>query len=264
MRKKQTPCGFHCIKINNLSVTLDAQTILSDVNMHIHCGTFAAVIGRNGAGKSTLLRAILGEIPHDGTIEFKNTENGRMQNLSIGYVPQSINIDRTTPMDVYDLIASFRYRTPVCFRRHSVEQEIRDALAEFDAETLIDKEIGKLSGGELQRVLLSMAVMDEPHLLLLDEPVSGIDKNGMDLFYEKMKGLVKHHDMAAIIISHDLDYVAQYANEVVLLDKTVLADGSPRAVYESEPFRQMFGGSYDYGAAAMRAIPIGRHGVQSN
>ena len=95
-------------------------------------------------------------------------------------------------------------------------------------------------------------------LLLLDEPVSGIDKNGMDLFYEKMKDLVKHHDMAAIIISHDLDYVAQYADEVILLDKTVLADGSPRAVYESEPFRQMFGGSYDYGATAMRAIPLGK------
>ena len=259
MRNRKRPCGFHCIKIHNLSVTLDAQTILSDVNLHIHCGTFAAIIGRNGAGKSTLLRAILGEIPHSGSIEFKNTENGRMQNLTIGYVPQSINIERTTPMDVYDLIASFRYKSPVWLRRTRIRNEIRDALAEFDAQDLIDQEIGTLSGGELQRVLLSMAVMEEPHLLLLDEPVSGIDKNGMDLFYEKMTSLVKNHDMAAIIISHDLDYVAKYAGEVILLDKTVLSDGTPRKVYESSSFRQMFGGSYDYGKLATRPIPIGRY-----
>ena len=257
MRKKTSPCGFHCIKIHDLSVT---QEILSHINLHIHCGTFAAIIGRNGAGKSTLLRAILGEIPHGGTIEFKNTENGRMSNLSIGYVPQSINIDKTTPMDVYDLITAFRYRTPICFRRKTIRREIENALAEFDAEGLLDRKIGHLSGGELQRVLLSMAVMDEPHLLLLDEPVSGIDKKGMDLFYEKMKYLVKHHDMAAIIISHDLDYVAGFADEVILLDKTVIADGTPRSVYESDAFRDIFGGSYDYGVSSARAIPIGHSG----
>lgn len=260
MRKKTSPCGFHCIKIHDLSVILDEQEILSHINLHIHCGTFAAIIGRNGAGKSTLLRAILGEIPHGGTIEFKNTENGRMSNLSIGYVPQSINIDKTTPMDVYDLITAFRYRTPICFRRKAIRREIENALAEFDAEGLLDRKIGHLSGGELQRVLLSMAVMDEPHLLLLDEPVSGIDKKGMDLFYEKMKYLVKHHDMAAIIISHDLDYVAGFADEVILLDKTVIADGTPRSVYESDAFSDVFGGSYDYGVSSARAIPIGHFG----
>ncbi len=257
MRRKKNACGFHCIKVTDLSVKIDDQQILSSVNLHIHCGTFAAIIGRNGAGKSTLLKAILGEIPHTGTIEFKNTENGRMQDLSIGYVPQSINIDRTTPMDVYDLITSFNYHRPVFFRQKKLHNEIKKILSEFDAENLIDQKIGTLSGGELQRVLLSLAVINEPHLLLLDEPVSGIDKNGMDLFYEKMKLLVKEHDMAAIIISHDMDYVAKYADEVILLDKTVLASGTPKSVYESQPFGDMFGGSYDYGNLNLRSIPIG-------
>lgn len=98
-----------------------------------------------------------------------------------------------------------------------------------------------MSGGELQRVLLSLAVMDEPNLLLLDEPVSGIDQNGMDLFYETLDTLKNHYDLAVILISHDLDYVARYADQVILLDKTVVKQGSVRQVYESEEFTNLFG-----------------------
>lgn len=93
----------------------------------------------------------------------------------------------------------------------------------------------------MQRVLLSMAVMDEPNLLLLDEPVSGIDQNGMDLFYHTISELKKHYDLAIILISHDLDYVAQYADQVILIDGTVKKQGTVRQVYESEEFRQVFG-----------------------
>ncbi len=243
-----------------MSVSFGGQQVLSNVNLHIHCGSLTAIIGRNGAGKSTLVRALLDEIPHSGTIEFKNTEDGKIKHLEIGYVPQKINIEKNTPMDVYDLIASFRYRTPVCIRRKRIYEEIRTALAEFAADDLIDKPIGKLSGGQLQRVLLSMAVMEEPNLLLLDEPVSGIDKVGMDLFYEKMQALKNTHDMAVIIISHDLDYVAKYADNVILLDKTVLSEGTPKYVYESEAFKQMFGGAvYEFGTPRPRDIPLSGH-----
>lgn len=262
MRKKRKPCGFHCIKMNHMSVAFGEQEVLSDINLHIHCGTLTAIIGRNGAGKSTLLRAILDEIPHEGSIEFKNTENGKVNHLEIGYVPQKINIEKNTPMDVYDLIASFRSHAPVCFRRKQLYEEIKTALSEFEAEDLIDQPIGVLSGGQLQRVLLSMAAMEEPNLLLLDEPVSGIDKNGMDLFYEKMRMLKESHDMAVIIISHDLDYVAKYADNVILLDKTVLREGTPKHVYESDAFKAMFGGaSYPYGPTAPKKIPIHGHAI---
>ena len=103
--------------------------------------------------------------------------------------------------------------------------------------------MGMLSGGELQRVLLAMAVMDDPDLLLLDEPVSGIDKNGMDLFYEKMKYLKEHHDLAVVLVSHDLDYVARYSDQVILLEETVVSSGSPRTVFSSLEFKRIFGGA---------------------
>ena len=223
-------------------MTIGEQNILQHVNLHIHCGTLAAVIGKNGAGKSTLIRAILGDIPHTGTIEFKNRENGHMQKMRIGYVPQSLNIEKKTPISVYDMIASYQSCYPVFLKKSKkLYEKIKEHLAVFKAEELIDKQVCNLSGGELQRVLLSMAVMDEPNLLLLDEPVSGIDQNGMDLFYHTISELKRHYDLAIILISHDLDYVAQYADQVILIDGTVKKQGTVRQVYESEEFQEVFG-----------------------
>lgn len=242
MKKIMQPCGLHCIKMQDIGVTIGEQTILQHVNLHIHCGTLAAVIGKNGAGKSTLIRAILGDIPHTGTIEFKDRENGHMQKMRIGYVPQSLNIEKKTPISVYDMIASYQSRYPVFWKKSKkLYAKIREHLTVFKAEDLIDKQVCNLSGGELQRVLLSMAVMDEPNLLLLDEPVSGIDQNGMDLFYHTISELKKHYDLAIILISHDLDYVAQYADQVILIDGTVKKQGTVRQVYESEEFQEVFG-----------------------
>ena len=125
-------------------------------------------------------------------------------------------------------------------RRKKIEARIKETLEVFEAEELIDKQVCNLSGGQLQRVLLSMAIMDEPNLLLLDEPVSGIDQNGMELFYKTMDYLKTHYDLAIILISHDLDYVAKYADHVVLLDKTVVKQGTVKEVFESKEFERIF------------------------
>lgn len=242
MRKMIRPCGLHCIRVNHLGVRFGEQVILEDVNLHIHCGSISAVIGKNGAGKSTLIRAVLNDIPHEGKIEFKDRENGRIQKLKIGYVPQSINIEKNTPVSVYDLIASYQYRLPVfLWKSKKIAAEIKRALEVFEVEDLIDKQVCNLSGGQLQRVLLAMAIMDEPNLLLLDEPVSGVDKNGMELFYRTMVYLKENFDLAIILVSHDLEYVANYADHVILLDKTVLRQGSVREVFASREFEEMFG-----------------------
>lgn len=242
MKKIIEPCGLHCIKVNHLGVNFGEQVILEDVNLHIHCGSINAIIGKNGAGKSTLIRAMLDDIPHKGEIEFKDRENGRIQKLRIGYVPQSINIEKNTPVSVYDLIASYQYRFPVFLKKSKrIEAEIKQALSVFEVEDLIDKQVCNLSGGQLQRVLLAMAIMDEPNLLLLDEPVSGVDQNGMELFYRTMDYLKKNFDLSIVLISHDLDYVARYADKVILLDKTILKTGSPKEVFASEAFQQIFG-----------------------
>lgn len=241
MKKIIQACGFHCIKIKNLGVKFGEQVVLEDVNLHIHCGSLNAVIGKNGAGKSTLIRAILNDISHTGAIEFKDTKDGHIQKLKIGYVPQTINIEKNTPVSVYDLIASYQYKYPVFLpQSKKIKRKIMDVLKVFEAEDLIDKQVCNLSGGQLQRVLLSMAIMDKPNLLLLDEPVSGIDKNGMELFYKTMDYLKTHYDLAIILISHDLDYVAKYADKVILLDKTVLKQGTAKEVYSSKEYEQVF------------------------
>lgn len=239
--RKIIPCGFHCIKFINLGVAFGDQQVLENINLHVHCGQMTAIIGRNGAGKSTLMRAILGEVPYTGEIQFKNKMNGTMQGLKMGYVPQSVNIDRTTPLSVYDMFQSFTGKLPILIKSKKEHAHVREALAEFDVAELIDQPVGTLSGGQLQRVLLAMAVHDTPNLLILDEPVSGIDKNGMDSFYEKMKYLKETHDLAIILVSHDLDYVYKYADNVILIDKTVTAAGRPKQVFESDAFKKVFG-----------------------
>ena len=139
------------------------------------------------------------------------------------------------------LLASYESHYPVFLpKSRKLYEKIKENLSVFEAEDLIDKQVCNLSGGQLQRVLLSLAVMDEPNLLLLDEPVSGIDQNGMELFFRTMTYLKEHYDLAIILISHDLDYVAKYADHVVLLDKTVLKQGTVREVYDSPEFERIF------------------------
>ncbi len=238
----QPPCGLHCIKMNDIGVRVGKEIIIEHVNLHIHCGKLTVLIGRNGAGKSTLIKAVLGEVPHSGTIEFRDMRDRSMQDLKVGYVPQTLNIEKNTPTSVYDMFASYISNIPVCFwKSRKLTERIKDSLSLFEAQELLDKQVCDLSGGELQRVLLSIACDPVPNLLLLDEPVSGIDQNGMELFYRNINMLKKNYDLAMILVSHDLDYVSRYADNVILIDRTVLAQGSPEQVFASKEFKQIFG-----------------------
>ncbi len=235
-------CGFHCIKANHIGVTIGRDEILKDINLHIHCKELTVIIGKNGAGKSTLLKALLGEVKHTGSIEFMDTKENRARNLKIGYVPQSINVERHMPTTVYDLFASFISQVPVWIKKDKkAERKIKDSLRKFEAEKLIDKSIGDLSGGEMQRVLLAISTYNEPNLLILDEPISGIDENGTKLFFSHINKLKKEHDMSIILVSHDLELVKQYADRVILLNKTILKEGTPKEVFESDEYKEIFG-----------------------
>ena len=233
-------CGFCCTKIRNINVTAGNKKILENVNIHIHCGSLTVLIGKNGAGKSTLLRAILGEIKHTGTIIFKSKNNERNK-IKIGYVPQKLNIENS-PMTVYDMVASYTSKTPVFFKKSKkVYDEIKKHLKDFGAEDLIDSKVSRLSGGELQRVMMAVATMPYPDLLILDEPISGMDKNGKEQFYSRIYDLKENHDLAIILVSHDFDYVKKYADKVIMLDKTVVAKGKPNEVFTSPIFKETFG-----------------------
>ncbi len=234
-------CGLHCLKINHITVHLGGTTPVRDVSLHAHCGEITAVIGRNGAGKSTLFRAILGELPHEGEVVFSG--HGGLptkRRPRIGYVPQSLNVDRSSPATVLDMALAYTTRRPMIFPpSRRVKRELTAHFARFAADGLLDKPVGRLSGGELQRVLLALATKPHPDMLLLDEPVSGVDNAGLRVFYDLLDRL-KQEDMVILLISHDLAYVQQHADRVVLLDGAVVASGTPQAVAGSTAFRQAF------------------------
>ena len=235
-------CGLHCTKINNIGVKIGNEVILKDVSIHIHCGELTVIIGRNGAGKSTLLKAILGEIEHTGDITFMDKRDNVTKKIKIGFVPQSINVEKHMPTTVYDLFASCITHIPVFLRKDKkICEEIKEHLKIFGADKLIDKSIGDLSGGELQRVLIAIATKPTPNLLILDEPVSGIDRNGIKEFYNIISKLKSEYDMSIILVSHDFELTKQYADKVILLDKEVIKEGTPEQVFNSLEFKCRFG-----------------------
>lgn len=235
-------CGLHCTKINNISVKFGNDVILKNVSIHIHCGELTVIIGRNGAGKSTLLKAILGEVEHKGNIIFTDEKDNLTKKIKIGYVPQKLNIEKHMPTTVFDIFASCISYIPVFMKKDKkIYKEIKEHLKIFGVDRLIDKSIGDLSGGELQRVLIAMATKPIPNLLILDEPVSGIDKNGIRDFYQILNRLKAEYDMSIILVSHDLELANQYADRVILLDKEVIKEGTPQEVFESLEFKNRFG-----------------------
>lgn len=238
---QQECCGLCCTKIENFGVTVGNTIILKDVNIHIHCGELTAIIGPNGAGKSTLIKALLGEIPHTGNLKFIQADNGSLKAPVMGYVPQRLNLDVSSPTSVLDLFLACRSSFPTWIIRKKKEvRKVKERLEKVKAEHLISRRLGALSGGELQRVLLALALDPVPELLLLDEPVSGIDQNGLELFYETVSELRKAYDLSIILVSHDLDMVRKYANRVVLLNQTVLYAGSPDEVLNCDSFFDTF------------------------
>ena len=234
-------CDRHCIKINDINVNFGSEKILENIYIHIHCGSLTVLIGPNGAGKSTLLKSILGEIKHTGNISFTDLKDNTKQKIRIGYVPQNINIEHDIPITVYDLFASYISNYPVWLRKNKkLYQKIYEQLKIFSIEDCIDKQVGKLSGGQLQRVLLSIAITPMPNLLILDEPVSGIDRNGVRDFYRIVSEMKEKYDMAILLVSHDLNLVKKYADKVILINHKILCQGTPEEVYNDANFKEIF------------------------
>lgn len=231
-----------CTKISHLSVRFGEHVALRDVSLHIHCGELTAIIGPNGAGKSTLLKAILGILPHDGTIVFTDLASNATHVPTIGYVPQFLELDRSMPVTVRDLFAIATSHRPAWLgASKKTQRSAHDVLERVHAAHLFGHSIGTLSGGELQRVLLALALVKQPDILLLDEPVSGVDQNGLSLFYHVIDEVRAQYDLTTILISHDFNLVAKFADRLVLLDREIRAIGKPREVFASEAFQQIFG-----------------------
>lgn len=238
-------CGKCCTKIEDVSVHLNRHAILEHVNAHFHCGEMNVIVGPNGAGKSTLLKVLLNMIPYSGAVRFTDEEMKRIGVPVIGYVPQTLEFDTSGPMTVLDLFASCRSRRPVWMGvGRGFSESVRENLERIEAASLLHKRLGSLSGGELRRVLLALALDPMPDLLLLDEPEAGMDKNGLTRFYELLCEIREQYDLSVVMVSHDFSLSARYADRMLLLNGKVLKTGTPAEVLESEPFIELFGPGY--------------------
>lgn len=235
-------CALCHIGLENVSVVRGGQTLLHDVSMHIHCGQLTVLIGQNGAGKTTLIRALLGELPHGGAIRHLDGQGRSIPHLRTGYVPQHLQFDREMPVTVMDFMAAAFSRRPVWTGvGKATRARVMAALAAVEAADLATRPLGRCSGGEMQRVLLALALNPAPDLLVLDEPVSGVDQNGLRLFLDTVTRLKQSRHMAILLVSHDLRLVREYADHVALLDKTVLCQGTAEQVFATPEFDAVFG-----------------------
>jgi zinc transport system ATP-binding protein len=233
------------LSIRDLNVELGGNRILKGLNAEIAHGQITALIGLNGCGKTTLLRSILRENAYRGEIQFHcGHDHSKPAPEHIGYVPQKLNIDARLPLTVRDLLALALQRRPIFLgisreTNNRIEAIINTVKAPL---ALLDKPVEKISGGELQRVLLGLAIHPQPELLLLDEPAAGIDFQHAEDFYHMIARLNRESGVTILLVSHDLSVVSHHAHNVLCLkDGRIQCQGTPKEVLTPELIAQTFG-----------------------
>lgn len=240
------------VAFDGVTVTLGGVPILDGVTAQVPSGGCTAIVGPNGSGKTTLLLALLGQIPYTGCIALTKKPNGEPPR--IGYVPQRLAFDRGLPMTVMDFMVMGRQRLPLWFGcRSGYQAQARELLAMVRAEGIANRQVGALSGGEMQRVLLALALQQDPDLLILDEPAAGVDYQGELIFCELLDSLRQQHAFTQLIVSHDLATVTHHSTYVICLNHKVMAAGPPRDVLTSETLTATFG--LHMGLVASHAMP---------
>ncbi|KTS74316.1 zinc ABC transporter ATP-binding protein ZnuC [Pantoea stewartii] len=214
------------VTLENVSIQFAQRTVLSGVSLALHPGKILTLLGPNGAGKSTLVRVVLGLLaPSSGQVH-------RSANLRIGYVPQKLHIDPTLPVTVERFMR---------LSRGARHQDILPALKRVQAGHLLTSPLQKLSGGEMQRVLLARALLNQPQVLVLDEPTQGVDVNGQVALYDLINQLRHELNCAVLMVSHDLHLVMAKTDEVLCLNHHICCSGTPEAVSQHPEFIAMFG-----------------------
>ena len=225
------------IEARGAGVRLGGQWILQDIDVAVAPGEVVTLIGPNGAGKTTLIRVLLGLMETDaGTVR-------RDAAASIGYVPQRFHVDPALPLTVERLMV-------LTDRRPS--GAVAEALEETAVGHLLAARVPDLSGGELQRVLLARALMRLPNLLILDEPMQGVDYLGETELYRLIGGIVKRRGCGVLMASHDLHVVMAATDRVVCINRHVCCTGAPQDVVGHEEFRRLFGPEAAAAAAVYR------------
>lgn len=224
------------IEVENLKVTFNGQTVLNGINFQMKKGEIAAIIGPNGAGKTTLIKAILGLIPYSGKIRVLGEKISKVTRR-VGYVPQKFSFDKTFPLTVCEFL-----KLTVAKKEPG---KIGSVLEEVDIKNCKDKLLGELSGGQLQRVLIARAILNDPEILFLDEATTGVDIEGSRTFYEILEHLNKTHNVTIVIISHEVNMVHTFATEVLCLNKDLYCKGIPKSVITDEMLKNLYGENFE-------------------
>ncbi|MCK0168863.1 metal ABC transporter ATP-binding protein [Jannaschia sp. S6380] len=214
------------LQVEGLSLRRGGRLVLEDVHMGISAGEVVTIVGPNGSGKSSLLRSMIGAIPPAaGRVS-------RRAGLRIGYVPQKLAIDATLPMTV---------RRFLSLPDRVSDAEAQEALDQADVPRVGPAQLGKLSGGQLQRVLLARALLARPELLILDEPTQGLDQPGSAAFYRRIDAIRVETGCAVLMVSHDLHVVMAASDRVICLNGHVCCEGHPEHVASAPAYRALFG-----------------------
>lgn len=249
------------VELQDVTVRLDGTLILDRISTRIPRDSVAAIIGPNGAGKTTLLRAMLGLIPFDGRIVWHSRRgNGPPR---IGYVPQRLDFDRAASITVLDFLVLGRQRMPIWLGiRPAARVLALSALERVAVAHLAHRPLGKLSGGELQRVQLALALEHDPEILLLDEPVSGVDVAGERLFCDLIDQIHIESRLTVVLVSHELSVVSRHATHVLCLNRELQCAGPTPEVLTAENLSRIYGphaGLYEHGELQAHAHAHGPH-----
>lgn len=215
--------ALKAVEIKNVSLKFNDLSVLHDINLSVEEKDFMAIIGPNGGGKSTLLKIILGLLnPDTGKVKVFGKEPHKVRNL-MGYLPQSVSFDPEFPINVFDTVLSGRYRG--LFKGYSKKDKtaVMHALKEVELLELKDRQISKLSGGQMQRVFIARAIVREPKLLIMDEPMSSIDPEMQNSFYGLLSKL--KDKMAIILVSHDVGAVSGQVDKIACLNRELFYHG---------------------------------------
>jgi manganese/iron transport system ATP-binding protein len=251
------------LQLEHVSVSFGGRLVLEDISCQVEHGDQVAIVGPNGAGKSTLFKALVGLVSlHSGQILIHGYPLGHHRDC-VAYLPQREEVDWRFPVTVRDVVMMGRFRRMGWLRSpRPVDREaVELAMAQLDIASLANRPIGELSGGQQQRAFLARALAQEPHLLLLDEPFTGVDSPTQEATLALLDGL-RGRGVTVLVSTHDLSLAADRFSQVLLLNRRLVAFGPPAEVFQTSFIRQAFGGQLLFlegGVVVDQCCPPGEH-----